>query len=154
MNSRRWRAVVFSFLLIGVVPCAGCNAKPTLPPPVEVTGQVTFADGQPVSDVIISFHAADETTARGKKPTGVADKAGKFTINDVTPGRYKVTLAPIPTQHGGASPKSGELSAPGKPDVKLAIPAQYLSAESSPWMISVESPPKVERFVVDGTGTK
>ncbi len=154
MKSSRSRAAVVAWLLVCNVPCIGCNKKPVLPPSVEVTGQVTFANGQPVSDVIVSFHAHDEISARGKKPTGVVDQSGKFTIKDVTPGRYKITLAPIPTQHGGAAPNSGELSAPGKPEAKSAIPSQYMSADSSPWTVTVESSPKLEKLVVNDFGAK
>lgn len=148
-RGRGQRLVGMMVLLASILGPAGCTKKrPALPPPVDITGQVVYENGKPVADMIVSFHADDDVTAQGKVPNAPLDKEGKFAISGVTPGKYKVTLAVIPS-HAGQPANSNELIAPGKDDKKPALPRKYLNADTTPWKITVESPPKPEKLVVD-----
>ncbi len=141
------RSLVFVALL-GWLAGPGCSRKAAIPPPVDVTGEVVYSDGKPVSDMIIAFYADDEISAKGRVPSGVLDKSGKFSISGVTPGRYKVTLAPIPVGAGHAA-NANQLNSPGKGDKKIAVPSEYLNSTSTPWKVMVENTPKSIRLVFE-----
>jgi hypothetical protein len=144
---RRDRLAVAAWAAAGLLAISGCTRKPELPAPVDVTGEVKFADGRSITGMIICFHADDELTGRGKSPTGVLDEAGKFAISGVTPGRYRVTLAPIPVGAGQAA-NAKQLNSPGQVDKKTAVPGEYLNSGSTPWRATIESPPKTLKFVL------
>lgn len=151
---RRDRAAAVFVLLCALVASPGCgNRQAALPPPVEITGQVVYANGKPVTGMVISFHADDEIAARGRVPSGPLDQEGKFRIAEVTPGRYKATLSPIPG-HAAAAADPSQLNAPGKGDQKIAVPIEYLNSSATPWSVTVESPPKTEKLVVNAAGLR
>lgn len=134
--------------LLCLLVIQGCSKKAAIPAPVDVAGEVVYSDGKPVADLIIAFHADDETSAKGRIPSGVLDRNGKFAISSVTPGRYKVTLAPIP-MHAGEPANASQLNSPGKGDQKIAVPGEYLNSNSTPWKATIESPPQSMKFVVE-----
>jgi hypothetical protein len=153
-QSRRQWAVGILVLFSALVASPGCGKREAaLPPPVEITGQVVYANGQPVTGMVISFHADDEIAARGRVPSGPLDPEGKFRIVEVTPGRYKATLSPIPG-HAAAAADPSQLNAPAKGDRKVAVPIDYLNSGATPWTVTVESPPKPEKLVVNAAGLR
>jgi len=127
---RAWLTV----LILAAVGCA--KSKPPAPPPVAVSGKVVFAGSKPVVNMVISLHPQDEPNA-SNRPSGALDKDGRFKIDAAIPGRYKVTLAPIPSQAGSAG--GVELPAPKKFDPKdeKGILALFRDAKSSPLEVTV-----------------
>lgn len=150
-HRHRFAGLIILSACLFVLP--GCSKKTRLPPPVDISGEVVYANGRPVTNMVVSFHADDEITSQGKIPSSPLDKDGKFAMSGVTPGKYRVTLAPIPS-HGGASANPNELIAPGKDDAKVPLPSEYLRTESTPWKVTVESPPKAEKLVVNTPGAR
>jgi hypothetical protein len=135
----QFRRFVF-VIAVGTTSLVACTpVKPTMPAPVPVTGQVVDAAGKPVTKLMISFHAQDGPQA-GNRPADALDKDGRFKVSCV-PGRYKVTLAPIPSSHG--STEGGEeLAAPpakrAEPPKRFqGIPRAYSDAASSPWDVTI-----------------
>jgi hypothetical protein len=116
---------------------AGCaNSKPKPPPPVPISGKVVFADGRPVAKMVISLHPQDEQNA-STRPSGALDNNGNYKM-DAIPGRYKVTLAPIPATAGSAA-AADDLPVPKKGDLKkLPDPmSRYRNATESPLELTV-----------------
>src|SRR5262245_61608164 len=118
---RHWRglsmrtAALVAFLSLATV--AGCaKSKLPPPPPVPISGKVVYADGKPVANMVIFLHPQDEPAA-GERPNGALDKDGRYSLK-VIPGRYKITLLPIPSQAGSAGASS--LPSPQKSDPKDA----------------------------------
>ena len=114
----------------------GCGkSKPPSLPPVAVTGKVVLASGKPVANMVISFHPQDGPNAVSR-PSAALDKNGAYAMN-VVPGRYKVTLAPIPAHAGSAG--AADLAVPKKGDVKEAqdILSGYKDALSSRLEVTV-----------------
>ena len=89
----RWFTVCLALLTL-----AGCTGeeRPTL---VPVTGYVTV-DGDPVTAGSIIFHPGEGNAYMKDKPSSLLQLDGSFTMKTfpfgegVSPGPYKVTLAP------------------------------------------------------------
>ena len=60
------------------------------PPASPVTGVVEDVQGDPVPDVVITIVGDDFTQ------TATTDEAGQFTLDDVPPGDYEITVDPPP----------------------------------------------------------
>ena len=74
-----------------------CNQdKPKL---VKVNGKITF-NGQPLTAGSINFHPASTNAFTKDNPSSILQEDGSFTMktfpygNGVSPGEYKITLAP------------------------------------------------------------
>jgi hypothetical protein len=104
---------------------------------------VVFADGKPVTGMILSFHPDDEATKAGRLHTVPLPGDGSFAI-ECLPGRYKVTLGAIPKSAGsaaadgpGAAP--GPAAPTGRPtDPKARMFARHADIANTP--LSVEVP--------------
>ena len=125
-----------------------CGGKEKPAPPVVVAGQVVDqATGKPVEKLVVTFHPQGPANAESRA-TVVLDGEGKFTAS-LAPGKYKVTLSPLPGGHGTAA--GPDFSAPEKApaeNVKLKPgpkPHNYRDAASSPLALEV---------VADGDNSK
>jgi hypothetical protein len=82
----KWNAVLLVALVLGAV---GCSKSPALKqPPVSVSGRVTQG-GQPVGDVVVSFHPLDNghLCSFPVKPDGTFD-------GDLIVGNYAYYVGP------------------------------------------------------------
>lgn len=78
------RLLVFALLFVGL----GCGMNPgRVADPVSVSGKVTFADGKPVRDVILTLQPMDAGNMAGLK----IGTDGAFR-GDVVPGKYAYYL--------------------------------------------------------------
>lgn len=75
----------------------GCNQdKPKL---VKVSGKITF-NGKPLTAGSINFHPASTNTFTKDNPSSILQEDGSFNMktfpygDGVSPGEYKITLAP------------------------------------------------------------
>lgn len=129
----RMAALVLSLLMFGVAGCA--KPKPPPPTPVPISGTVVYADGKPVANMVIFLHPQDEQ-AESERPNGALDKDGHYSIKAI-PGRYKVTLLPIPAQAGSAS--AAGLPSPKKSDPKDALNpmTRYRDVQQTPLELTV-----------------
>jgi hypothetical protein len=125
-------------LLTGAVALAlaGCGKEAEAPVPVQ--GKVVQAQGQPVADIIVTFHPQEEVNKGGGLPTQLSAKDGSFRLTCLR-GRYKVTLA-SPASGPGHAPPAG--SGPAAPPPSTArqsagIPSAYRTPESTPWELVV-----------------
>lgn len=81
---------VVSWMVILLQGCGGSNAG------ASVSGVVTL-DGQPLKDVIVTFQREE-----GSVSTGVTNQQGFYQLRSsvqqagATPGKYKVSIAPVP----------------------------------------------------------
>jgi hypothetical protein len=114
------------------VVLGGCRKKKEVLAPVAIKGKVERADGLALKGLMIAFHPDEESNKRGRLLLAPLDEDGAF-AGDCLPGRYKVTLTPIP-KHGGAPLGAG--GAPGTGPASLPevdFPASYLKADTTPW---------------------
>jgi hypothetical protein len=139
------RRTAATCLVMAILVVAGCS-KPPPPVTVEVTFQVSFGNGQPVTDMILSLHPEDGNVER-PQPTAL-DKSGKCTVR-CSPGVYKATLLAPPT-HGGASPAGG-LVTPSTAPGKSTVPKTYLTLADSPWTVTISEASHEEKLVVQTT---
>ena len=138
--SRRSR--ILMLLAVASLPIAGCSGSKSAPAvPVAVTGRVLDAAKKPITGMLITFHLQGGAQA-GNSRSDALDKEGRFKV-EIIPGQYKVTLAPIPSQHG-ATDGTGELAVPPgkgldpkKPAKDKGIPHAYSDAQSSPWDVNI-----------------
>ena len=108
-------------LLLALPALVGCSDadRPTL---VPVTGTVTMS-GEPLTAGAIIFHPAAGNPYTKDKPSSLLQLDGSFTMktfpfgDGVSPGSYKVTLAP-------------ELA------TRIEKP-EYASPDQTPWLIDV-----------------
>jgi hypothetical protein len=136
------RYPILMFLAFASLSMAGCSGSKSPPAvPVAVTGQVVDAAKKPITGMLITFHLQGGAQA-GNSRSDPLDKQGRFKV-EIIPGQYKVTLAPIPSQHGVAD-ATGELAVPPgkgseakKPAKDKGIPHAYSDAQSSPWEVTI-----------------
>jgi hypothetical protein len=123
-------------VLLFVAFAAGCaKPKPPLPPPVAISGKVVYAAGTPVAGMVIKLSALDERFA-GDGPSGALDKDGRYTLNAI-PGRYRVTLLPIPAQAGSAGKSDQPVPKKGDPKDAFSAMARYRDLANSPLELTV-----------------
>ncbi|MCY2942530.1 MAG: hypothetical protein NTV50_12790 [Planctomycetota bacterium] len=98
-----------------------CNQdKPKL---VKVSGKITF-NGQPLTAGSINFHPASTNTFTKDNPSSILQEDGSFTMktfpygNGVSPGEYKITLAPQLASRISLP----NLAYPEKTNAKITIP--------------------------------
>src|SRR5438105_823655 len=101
----RTRALLFLALAL----VTGCHKSRPAIPEVEMTVVVAYSSGQPVTDMLLTLHPLDPDLERPEPK--LLDKSGQCVMRCQV-GRYRATLAPIPSQ-GGASAGSGQLASPG-----------------------------------------
>jgi hypothetical protein len=118
----------------------GCQKSPP-PKPVQVTGLVVYSNGQPVTGKVITFFPSDDNNSRGVAPTIVLEgKDGRFKV-ECLPGKYKVTMMPIPIGSGGGP---GNIESPpdkdagkGKETISAKRLEPYRSTNTTPWEVTV-----------------
>ena len=98
-----------------------CNQdKPKL---VKVNGKITF-NGQPLTAGNINFHPASTNTFTKDNPSSILQEDGSFTMktfpygNGVSPGEYKITLAPQLASRISLP----NLAYPEKTNAKITVP--------------------------------
>jgi hypothetical protein len=87
---------------------------------VPVKGKVVSADGKPVKGMVMSFHPDDELTKSARLQSALLPADGSFAV-ECLPGRYKVTLGPLPKSAGDA-PAAGPGSVPAPTPNPTAAP--------------------------------
>jgi len=94
--------------------------KPKL---VKVNGKITF-NGQPLTAGSINFHPASTNTFTKDNPSSILQEDGSFTMktfpygNGVSPGEYKITLAPQLASRISLP----NLAYPEKTNAKITVP--------------------------------
>ena len=109
-------------LTIGIVFfITACNQdKPKL---VKVNGKIIF-NGQPLSAGSINFNPASTNTFTKDNPSSILQEDGTFTMktfpygNGVSPGEYKITLAPQLASRISLP----NLAYPEKTNAKITVP--------------------------------
>ena len=99
----------------------GCNQdKPKL---VKVSGKITF-NGKPLTAGSINFHPASTNTFTKDNPSSILQEDGSFNMktfpygDGVSPGEYKITLAPQLASRISLP----NLAYPEKTNAKITIP--------------------------------
>lgn len=124
-----FKILIVGFALLISMGCGG-EYKVKLPSPVAVSGKVTFADGQPVKNVLIYLHPLSAEAPA----SGVVAEDGSFSLKTyddklgAVPGKYAVTFKPI-TNSKTEKEKSIE--------TMKKIPTKYIN-EDSPSPLEVE----------------
>jgi len=109
------------FTLAVVFFITACNQdKPKL---VKVNGKITF-NGQPLTAGSINFHPASTNTFTKDNPSSILQEDGSFNMktfpygDGVSPGEYKITLAPQLASRISLP----NLAYPEKTNVKIMVP--------------------------------
>jgi len=127
----RWNIVWLTIGVILALFLPGCGKKKE-PSPVAVTGQVRYASKKPVAEMVLTFHPLDDTN-QSKLPAFLLDKEGRFK-DTILPGRYKVTLLPIPTSSGNGPAGGANADVKGPGAVAGTNPlTRYRDRDRSPW---------------------
>lgn len=133
----RSRPIHHCLLLLTLAGCADSD-RPTL---VPATGCVTM-DGKPLTAGAIIFHPGAGNAYMQDNPSSLLQLDGRFTMKTfpfgegVSPGPYKVTLAPeIATRIGRP-----EYSNPDKTPWSIDVPATGLSDQQFVVDTSTENP--------------
>ncbi len=96
--------------IAGVLSCVlsfcfiGCGGGDGFPPPVPVSGKVTFA-GKPVEGAAVTFLSK----SGGRSASGNTDKDGKFKLTSIktddgaSAGEYGVTISKQEAKEGGSA---------------------------------------------------
>jgi hypothetical protein len=135
------RAFLGSLAALVVLVAGGCASKSAPAKRVSVAGKIVAADGKPIGNLVITFHAQEAANADAR-PTGHVKADGSFNLeNQFLPGRYKVTVVPIPSQHGTAESGGLLTDAPGVNAGGAKTPADrlasYRNSSGSPWEVDV-----------------
>jgi hypothetical protein len=113
----------------------GCGKAP-LPAPVAVKGRVELAGNKPPPRLVVIFHPREEHI-RNVPSAAVDGKGGEFSTF-CEPGRYHVTVAPVPIGSAvgttGSDPTPGRAPTGGKLE---GIPSRYRDPENTPWEVLV-----------------
>jgi len=109
------------FTLAVVFFITACNQdKPKL---VKVNGKITF-NGQPLTAGSINFHPASTNTFTKDNPSSILQEDGSFNMktfpygDGVSPGEYKITLAPQLASRISLP----NVAYPEKTNVKIMVP--------------------------------
>ena len=119
------------FAALALVVFVGCGAPHAKLSPVDITGRLTV-EGKPFGNVMLTLHPQD-SDVQGQRPTALVNADGVFATRCL-PGKYRVTLSPLPHSPGDAGPGAG--TTPGAA-AAAGIPSAYSSAASTPWTIVV-----------------
>src|SRR5438445_10860815 len=103
------RAAMALFAFSCRLGCGGDKA----PEPVDVRGKVVGPDGKAPPRIVLTFQPVDDAIKHIKVPAVVSEPDGRFQVS-CPPGRYRVTPAAVPGQHGGP-PSAGPIGTPGAP---------------------------------------
>lgn len=137
----RWIAIGSCLLLLGV---AGCGQKEPAVKLVPASGKLT-AGGKPLANVVVGLHGQG-----GRIVTGTTNESGEFALgtfkpgDGAPPGRYRVTLAPGPTQvidenrsvsMEEALERRGKTEPPAPP---VTIPEAYRDPKTSPLEVEIK----------------
>lgn len=137
----------------------GCGGGDGFPPPVPVSGKVTFA-GKPVDGAAVTFLSK----SGGRSASGNTDKDGNFKLTSVktddgaSPGEYAVTISKEEAKGGGSATvdiskgygenygKMMEASGSGNMDkaVNQVLPAKFADPVESGLVSSVAKGDKNE----------
>lgn len=117
---------------LAAVP-AGCGGGTDNPPTHQVSGVVLY-NGEPLSNVGVTFYPSEGRSAAGK-----TDSQGKFSLTTFEPndgaiaGEHKVAI--VPGSGEAASKDSSELTtddyAPPSPDAEAPFPKKYSTKETT-----------------------
>lgn len=144
MNHRWARCLLSAACLLTVLGCS----KPDLPKPVQIAGTVKYANGKPVTGMVLTMHPQDDVN-KGNLPIAVVNGPdGRFEVSCL-PGSYKVTMAPIPISAGsagGVEAPPSKAPDPGNDQAKAL--KSYRSPELSPWQITVLAAGNSEKALV------
>ena len=100
-----------AFLILSLVAMGCGSAKPPTAEVVSISGRVTDAKGKPIGNGMLSFAPADPAN-QADRPMAQVAADGMFSVSCL-PGRYKVTLVPLP-KAAGHVPEGGEVTTPDK----------------------------------------
>lgn len=129
MRNQWWILGAVALVLVG---CGG--GKPKQRASVTITGRVTDPAGKPVGAGMLSFAPADPDN-QGDRPMVQVQADGTFGVSCL-PGRYKVTLVPLP-KAAGHVPEGGDVVTPEKAQ---AGPKGMLKGSTQPsWDIEVKA---------------
>lgn len=115
--------------VIGIMLClmaAGCGSRPE--PKVPLKGHVKDRAGKPLTGVMLTFYPDDPGAYT---PSVIPEKDGGFRTT-CTKGRYRVVVGLLPAGSGadGLADPSATRPAP-------AIPEDYRSKDTTPWVLDV-----------------
>jgi hypothetical protein len=115
-------------LIVGISGCSGNKRK-------VVYGTITL-DGRPLSPCIVRFHGAN-----GYLTTALLQDDGKFSMTDVIPGEYKVTIK-IDEAVGAGTPEPGSGGKRKRPQpagkgAASRIPAKYLNPTTTDLIFTI-----------------
>lgn len=138
--SLRAFARIVPFVLPAALCCASCSSQQTLYP---VQGKVFFAE-KPAHGAVVVFHPANDKSPRARRPSGVVDEKGSFTLGTYSPGdgaaagEYLVAIAWL-EDRSKRDPATGEV--PNK------LPNRYADPETSKLRVTIkEGPNDLEPF--------
>lgn len=129
--------VVGPALTVFALVCLGCS-KQEPPKPVSISGKAQYANGKPITGMVLTFHPRDDSNKSNLPIAILEGQDGRFALSCL-PGKYKITMVPIPTSAvsmGGVElPPAGPIGK-GKDKQQMMLD-NYRSPESSPWEITV-----------------
>jgi hypothetical protein len=138
--------VVFGLAAIMLI---GCNNTPP-PKPVKITGKVQYANGKPVTGMVLTFNPREEINKNDRPIFVLQGTDGRFEI-ECLPGKYKVTMVPIPSNPGSMG--NIQLPPTKEPEKGKTSPQQMLlnnfrSPDTSPWEINILPEGTLEQVLI------
>jgi hypothetical protein len=82
----------------------------------------------------VRFHPQDETSKHGRSLTCVTGARGEF-VGRCLPGRYKVTLAAVPTNNARLAAEQGAVAAAGR--LPPSVSERYTTPAATPWTVTI-----------------
>jgi hypothetical protein len=138
---RKWMVGGLALLCAGLVGCPGAGEVP-------VSGTVTFADGSPVSNALVSFHPDGEKTS-GLGGHGQTGADGKYVLvaargeKGIAAGEYKVTISRRLRPDG--SPADPNVP-PAESDARESLPEKYHLLRAAILRVTVSKEQPVHDF--------
>ncbi len=138
------RSVQLPLALFGVLcllTFVGCPAGSSGPATVPAKGTLTI-DGQPAKDVMITLSSVDPAlpVASGHVVNGAFElRSGKEGKPGAVPGKYKITLAAMPS--AAASADAYKPGMTGPPKIEASFPVKYNSPTTSDKEVEIKSGP-------------
>ena len=133
VNRSLRRAAVGAFLvvLLGVSGCSGDKRR-------VVEGSAT-RNGKPLPPCIVRFHGDN-----GHLTTALLQNDGTFSMTDVLPGEYKVTILFEQSDEPGTPEGDGPRAKRPKPKAVAPVPAKYLSVATTDLVFTIT--PETQRL--------